>query len=245
MTDRVSLSVLGTVVSVPHTLADLCADLPRTTRTAVAAVDSFGEADGLAELTRLAVENSPLLCVHACVVAGPHGLLAVPGRSGLGKTTLAAALVKAGFDYVSDEALALDRVTRLVQPFARPLGISADVWQLLGLNWAAPAAGTEKLVPPTAFGPVAATGGRVHDVVLAERVPGRPSLTRGFSGDAVRELLTRSFNHYREAEASFRALVGVVREARVWRVRYANAPELAALLSDRLEISARARIASR
>ena len=239
-TDHVSLSVLGTVVSVPRALAELCADLPRTIETAVAVVQTADQANGLAELTRLAVENSPLLCIHACVVAGPRGLLVVPGRSGLGKTTLAAALVRAGFDYLSDEALAIDRTTRSVQPFARHLAIRADVWPLLRLDEAAPAEGAERLVPPTTFGRVALIGGRVSDVVLAERRPGPPSVTGGSRGEAVRELLRRSFNHYNAPEASFRAVVAFVREARVWQARYENADELAAILADHLNVSSSA-----
>ena len=238
-----SLSVLGTVVSVPRALAEICAELPRTTETAVAAVETADQADGLATLTRLAVENSPLLCIHACVVAGPRGLLVVPGRSGLGKTTLAAALVRAGFDYLSDEALALDRATYCALRFARPLAITTDVWQLLQLDTAPPAEGTERLVPPTTFGRVAKIGGRIRDVVLAERTPGPVSLSKESRGAAVSALLGRSFNHYREPEASFRAVVAAVRESRVWRARYHEAHELAATLANQLGVSLPADIA--
>ncbi|HEX4726489.1 MAG TPA: hypothetical protein VH298_01745, partial [Jatrophihabitans sp.] len=46
----------------------------------------------LAELTRLAVQHSPRLCLHAGVVSCPGGTVVVPGSSGLGKSTLTAAL---------------------------------------------------------------------------------------------------------------------------------------------------------
>lgn len=60
--------------------------------------------------------------VHAGVV-GWHGrAILVPGRSGAGKTTLVAELVRAGATYYSDEFAVLDRRGR-VHPFAKPLSI--------------------------------------------------------------------------------------------------------------------------
>ncbi|MEO9240184.1 MAG: hypothetical protein ABI418_19075, partial [Jatrophihabitantaceae bacterium] len=97
----------------------------------VAAGQPFAAA--LAGLTELAVSRSPLLCIHAGVVLGRAGVLAFPGQSGLGKSTLTAALVRAGFGYLSDETLALQRRTGRVARFARPLGLAPDVWELLGV----------------------------------------------------------------------------------------------------------------
>jgi len=60
--------------------------------------------------------------VHAgCVVAGGRAIL-IPGRSHAGKTTLTAALVRAGALYYSDEYAVIDH-RGLVRPYARPLSI--------------------------------------------------------------------------------------------------------------------------
>ncbi|HEY7049793.1 MAG TPA: hypothetical protein VH373_21430 [Jatrophihabitantaceae bacterium] len=235
----VTLQVLGAAVTVPADLHRRLSRLPTTDRPADAEVRADNPAHALAELTRLAVAHSPLLCVHAGVVSGPDGLIAIPGESGLGKTTLVAALLRAGFGYVSDEALALDRDSGAVTPFPRPLSLRGDVWPLLGIA-PAPPPDEERLVPPAALERAAATDGRVRHVVLARRVPGPPRLAPAARGEAVQALLRRAFNHYRAPEASFRAVVAVVREADVWTATYADAPELAELLGQRLRHSAAA-----
>ena len=62
------------------------------------------------------------LFVHAGVVAWRGRAILVPGRTRSGKSTLIAALVRAGATYYSDEYAVLDD-EGLVHPFARPLGI--------------------------------------------------------------------------------------------------------------------------
>lgn len=235
----VALQALGAVIAVPADLARQLDRLPTTDRSADAEVRADDPERALAELTRLAVEHSPLLCVHAGVVSGPDGLIAIPGESGLGKTTLVAALLRAGFGYVSDEALALDRDSGAVTPFPRPLSLRGDVWPLIGIA-PAPPPDEERLIPPAALERVPATDGRVRHVVLARRVPGPPRLDPAPQGEAVQALVRRAFNHYRAPEASFRAVVAVVRAADVWRATYADAAELADLLRQRLPHSASA-----
>lgn len=62
------------------------------------------------------------LFVHAGVVAWRGAAILVPGASWSGKSTLVAALVRAGATYYSDEYAVLD-AAGLVHPFARPLGL--------------------------------------------------------------------------------------------------------------------------
>lgn len=237
----ITLRVLGATVAVRADVAARFTELPRTevppAAPPVATVGAEAADVALAELTRLAVEHSPLLCIHAGVVSGPDGLIAIPGQSGLGKTTLVAALVRAGFGYVSDEALAVDRATRRVTAFARPLALAADVWPLLGPGLgAAPAPGTEQLVDPCVLGRVGPDEGWVRDVVLARRGAGPVRVEPAARGEAVPALLGRAFNHYRDPQASFRAVVGLVRQARVWRASYSQAPELAEQLAGLLGV---------
>jgi hypothetical protein len=192
----------------------------------------------LTELSAFVLDHSPMLCIHAGVVSGANGVLALPGVSGLGKTTLVAALVGAGYGYLSDEALALDRTSGVVTAFPRPLAINSDVWDMLGLPAdAKPLPGAESLVQPDQLGQIAATaagGARVTDIVLVTREPGAPSLQPERRGEAVSALLGRSFNHYRDGEASFRNVVRLARDARVWRGHYENAPDFAELMTSRI-----------
>ncbi|WP_157871812.1 hypothetical protein [Gloeothece verrucosa] len=66
------------------------------------------------------------LFVHAGVVGWRGRAIVIPGRSFSGKTTLAAALVKAGAIYYSDEYAVIDR-DGLVHPYPRPLCIREGV----------------------------------------------------------------------------------------------------------------------
>jgi len=79
--------------------------------------------------------------LHAGVVAGVDGrAVLLPAPSGSGKTTLTAALVAAGWDYLSDELGILDPSGVAVQPFARPLCLSRPAIPLLpGLTGRLPA----------------------------------------------------------------------------------------------------------
>jgi hypothetical protein len=62
------------------------------------------------------------LLIHAGAVVGPDGrAILLPAPSGSGKTTLVAGLVRAGFDYLSEEAAAVDPVRRRVHPYPRAM----------------------------------------------------------------------------------------------------------------------------
>jgi hypothetical protein len=60
--------------------------------------------------------------VHAGVVGEGDRAIVLPGRSFTGKTTLVAALVRAGAVYFSDEFAVIDE-KGLVHPFAKPLSV--------------------------------------------------------------------------------------------------------------------------
>ena len=66
---------------------------------------------------------TPCLTIHAAVVAGPRGAAIVPGVSGTGKSTLAAACQQPGLLLVSDEAACLDPHRDVLWPHPRPLGL--------------------------------------------------------------------------------------------------------------------------
>ena len=63
--------------------------------------------------------------VHAGVVGWRGRAIVIPGRTFTGKTTMVAALVRAGATYYSDEFAVLDPRGR-VHPFAKPLSIRRD-----------------------------------------------------------------------------------------------------------------------
>jgi hypothetical protein len=63
--------------------------------------------------------------VHAGVVGCDGGAIVIPGRSFSGKTTLVAALIRAGAAYYSDEFAVLDE-RGWVYPYPKPLSIRGD-----------------------------------------------------------------------------------------------------------------------
>jgi hypothetical protein len=71
---------------------------------------------------KVAVGARTRLFVHAGVVGWHGGAILIPGRTHTGKSSLVAALVRAGATYYSDEYAVLDD-QGLVHPFARALGI--------------------------------------------------------------------------------------------------------------------------
>jgi hypothetical protein len=64
--------------------------------------------------------------VHAGAVAHKGAAIVMPGTSSAGKTTLVAALVRAGAEYYSDEFAPLGE-DGLVHPFAKPLSFRNDL----------------------------------------------------------------------------------------------------------------------
>lgn len=82
-------------------------------------------------LVRLTTRNVPhLLAIHAAALGRDDGCLLVPAHGGRGKTTLAAALCKAGWRYLSDDVTLVTVDGRAV-PVPTPLAIKSGSGRLL------------------------------------------------------------------------------------------------------------------
>jgi hypothetical protein len=89
--------------------------------------------------TRSLYEVEGFVAIHAGSVARDGLSLILPAAPDSGKTTLTAGLVRAGFDYLSDEAALIDPATVTVHPFPRPLWMSgASVDAIAGLRQSLP-----------------------------------------------------------------------------------------------------------
>lgn len=73
----------------------------------------------------VATRSPDKIIVHAGVVGIEDQAVVIPGETRSGKTTLVAALVRAGAAYLSDEYAVIDE-GGLVHPFAKPLSIRDD-----------------------------------------------------------------------------------------------------------------------
>lgn len=186
-------------------------------------------------LNSTAMELTPDLAIHAGVIRHGEVVVAFPARSGVGKSTLTAACLREGFDYVSDEALCLRYDNHLAQPYPRPLGLST--WSAHELGVTGAPAGDDVLVLPHEFGARSTAVDeplRLTHVVLPRRIDGRtpPSLARAPASEAIEALLRMSFNHYRRPEDAVRLVASVVAAAHVSVLTYGEAGEAAALLAQ-------------
>jgi hypothetical protein len=82
------------------------------------------------DLNRRALEGCAHLALHAGGVEHGGTGVVLPAVSEAGKTTLVAGLVRAGFGYLSDEAVAIDRDTLEIHPYRKPLSIDTGAWPL-------------------------------------------------------------------------------------------------------------------
>jgi hypothetical protein len=81
-------------------------------------------------VNRQALDGSEHLILHAGAIEQDGVGLVFPGSMEAGKTTLAAGLVRAGFGYLTDEGVAIDRENLSIHPYPKPLSIDRGAWRL-------------------------------------------------------------------------------------------------------------------
>ncbi len=142
--------------------------------------------------------------VHAGVVGWKGKAIVIPGRSYSGKSTLVAALVRAGATYYSDEYAVLDS-RGLVHPFAKPLEIREE-GQFKQARVTVGELGGKAGTKPLPVGLVLMTGYK----------PGATWRPRKLSpGKGVLEMLFNTVSARRSPEKAFSTLREVTRQAEV------------------------------
>jgi len=92
-----------------------------------------------------------LSLIHAGVTAHGDKVVLLPAGTERGKSTLTAALIHAGFSYLSDDMAPIDKPTGRVFPFPLGLSLRPGSWQMVGrmfpelLDWPALTAPYETL----------------------------------------------------------------------------------------------------
>jgi hypothetical protein len=171
---------------------------------------SHAAATLLWRLSVIAGESTTHLVLHAAAVAEGDDVVLLPGASGTGKSTLAAAAVEAGLDYLTDEHAAVSLVTGGVVPFARPIDLGAG-----------------GLVPASSLrtGSVSA-GGRVAAVVFPRFDGTAPTDAAPLPPvDALLALCAHATNLRRVGGEGFVQLARIVTDAQVLRVTYGRTDE--------------------
>ncbi len=164
--------------------------------------------------------------VHAGVVSWRGPAILLPGVSCSGKSTLVAALLRAGATYYSDEYAVLDP-NGLVHPFARPLSIRSV--QGNRVRRCRPEdLGSESGVEPLPVGLIAVTK-------YLPRARWRPRLLT--AGQAILALLEDTLSAQLDPEGALHVLQKVVASARILKSPRGEADETAELLLAELDSS--------
>lgn len=170
----------------------------------------------LAVAARAAIERSPRLLVHAGAVALDGQAVLFPGASGAGKSTMAAACVRRGLGYLSDEMVAVEPGTANVEGWSRPLMLTP--WSIRALGLDASDTPAKRAVPCDLLGGAVVTGAIPVAHVVVMRRAAVTSLRPMPASEIVAQILTASFNHYRYGAAAWEAAAEMARQARGWRL---------------------------
>ena len=187
------------------------------------------------EINRTALHLNSDVALHAGVVVTPGGhTVVLPGDSGSGKSTIVAALVRAGCAYVSDEGLVLRRAgAGQIVPYPKPIALSPWSSQAVGLiDCDGDLSGSdaeEALYTAEDLGSVVANRAPPPSVILVRVRNSHPRahLTALPRSPAVPLLLSLCFNHFRWPDRALVLVGDVVRGADVLELRY-SAPMAAA-----------------
>jgi hypothetical protein len=182
--------------------------------------------------------------------AGGVGLegvgLVFPAHMESGKTTLTAGLVRAGFAYLTDEAVAFDRSTGLIEPYPKPLSLDAGSHPLFPELEPAPAPGddtvpqTQWQVPPDAIRPgsVGAPCPARFIVFPTYREGAVTAIEPLSPAAALVELATNTFKFRDDPRRSLETLADVIRGGESFRLVVGDLLDACRLVSD-LAVGAR------
>jgi hypothetical protein len=164
--------------------------------------------------------------VHAAGTTFGQEAIVLPGQMNAGKSTLVAGLVLSGLGFLTDEMVALNLSTGLVDPYPRPLNIGSGSWEVLARLRPADRDETDPLprslwhVDPSSIRPDAvAPPARVRWVIAPRFERGSATRLEPLSRPEAVELLhLNTFNRHSVGSAGIRALIAAVSRARCARL---------------------------
>jgi hypothetical protein len=193
----------------------------------------------LQQLNALATASPGFVCAHASGVARNGMGFVFPAHMESGKTTLAAGLVRAGFNYLTDEAVAFDPATGVIEPYPKPLSLDPGSWPLFPeLDPGSAALDLGPLeqwqVPVAAIRPdaVAAPCRARHVIFPAYRVGADTVLEPMTRGEGLVELARNTFAFNERGREALAALALVVRAAECSRLTIGTLADAVACITD-------------
>ena len=151
--------------------------------------------------------------LHAAAAAHDGRLIVLPAESGSGKSTTVAGLVRAGWQYATDEACVIDPETLRVLPYPKPIGLERGSWRLFpGVPRPIEPHGTW-LVPAASLGTAGVCGALVPAAVVTPRYEpgGTTRLHRISPGELVMELAQSTFSFNEDGGRHLRVLARLAR----------------------------------
>lgn len=192
-------------------------------------------------LNRAVVASSAdhvLLHAAAAEVDGRAVVLCAPSESG--KTTLVAALVAAGWRYLTDEVVAVQPADGWLTPFPKPMSIDDGSWDTLARlrpeipEAALHLAASQWQVPASSIRAGAVSdGARPAVLVLPQYAAGATTQLTGMSrAEALVELMGQTFEPDRDRPRDLRVLADLVRASACYRLRSGQGVEMVAVLES-------------
>ena len=190
-------------------------------------------------LTRKLIEETDALAIHAGGVVRDGVAVALPAAMESGKSTLTAGLVRAGFSYLTDEAVLFDWATQIVIPFPKPISLDPGSWPLFPeLEPEAPLPDGFKdeqwHIPPDTIRPGSvAEPCRIRYIVFPKYAEGATTaLTPLKRAEATVELAKNTFRFNERPRRSLDALSNVVPDAECYRLDVGDLSDAVALVGD-------------
>lgn len=183
-------------------------------------------------MNEYATGNDDLLTLHAAGLRSPAGRIVVlPGVVDAGKSTLAAALISAGWDYLGDEAIGID-TTSTVYGYPKPLSLDRNGRTVVGLG-----PDPDPIVDPADLHVrVERLGGRVGPlgtvIFPTYRTGADPQISTLEPGQRLDELLVNSLNLARLGQPGFETLCAVAAEVPTYRLVHGDAVDAAAMVTE-------------
>lgn len=174
-------------------------------------------------VNRQAIEGCDAIVLHAGGIEHEEVGFILPAEMEAGKTTLTAGLVRAGLGYLTDEAVAVEPATLLIQPYPKPFSLDPGSWALFPELEPLPDLSSDEykahewLVAPRAVGNI----GRscpVGVVAFPQYSPGAETeLIPMARAEALIELTKNTFRFDARPREALDVLAEVVRSAECYR----------------------------
>lgn len=192
------------------------------------------------EANRQAIDRTTdRVIVHASAAARDGMAIVLPGPMGAGKSTLVAALVRAGLGYLTDEAVAIDPTTGLVAPYPKYLSLAGVLAHLVP-----PAPGRvqaflggQRLAAPDAIRPGSVAAAAAPRLVVAPRYqPGASTTLEPLRpAAALSALAEHAFHIGRDDQRTLDVLATMVEQSACFRLVSSDVDEATAALIGLLD----------